>query len=109
MVLEFHRGGRYILGGAWDETPHMFIAPDAQSPFARGANYGFRLVKQLDDRTAPAASQPVAWRPQGAVQPKPVSAEVFRIFKRLYAYDKLPLNPAAEVVDDGSESWRRRR
>jgi hypothetical protein len=101
--------GRYILGGAWDETPHMFIAPDAQSPFARGANYGFRLVKQLDDRTAPAASQPVAWRPQGGVQPKPVSAEVFRIFKRMYAYDKLPLNLAAEVVDDGSEGWRREK
>src|SRR5262249_37471455 len=40
-------GRRYILGGAWDEQEYMFSCVDAQSPFRRGRNCGFRCVKYL--------------------------------------------------------------
>ena len=33
------------MGGAWDEQPYMFAAPDARSPFHRAANCGFRCAK----------------------------------------------------------------
>ncbi len=36
---------RYVLGGAWNEPAYMFTDPDAQSPFVRHAEYGFRLVR----------------------------------------------------------------
>ena len=36
---------RYILGGAWNEPVYMFNDPDALSPFARHATYGFRCIK----------------------------------------------------------------
>jgi eukaryotic-like serine/threonine-protein kinase len=40
---------------------------------------------------------------------KPVSDEVFRAYRSLYAYDKAPLNSAVESVDDSSESWRKEK
>ena len=36
---------RFILGGAWNEQPYMFLETDAMDPFARSANFGFRCVK----------------------------------------------------------------
>ena len=38
-------GKRYILGGGFGEPTYMFIDPDAQSPWDRRPNYGFRCVK----------------------------------------------------------------
>ncbi len=101
--------GRYILGGAWNEPSYMFNTADAQSPFARGANYGFRLVKELDGRTAPAATAPVVWIRFRDATDKPASPEIFRVFKRLYAYDKLPLDARVEAVDESSERWRKEK
>ena len=45
---EADSGKRYVLGGAWDEPNYMFVDPDAQSPFLRAANIGFRCVKYIE-------------------------------------------------------------
>ena len=66
----------------------MFIDQDAQSPWDRRPNYGFRCVKL--------PSPPPARRGRGGSsrpfrdfsKEKPVSDEVFRAYKGLYAYDK---------------------
>ena len=101
--------GRFLLGGAWNEPPYMFNLPDAQSPLARGANYGFRLVKQLDGETDAAASAPIHWAANDRELLRPVAPEVYQAFRRIYAYDDTPLNAAVEVVDDSSERWRKER
>ena len=50
---EAESGKRYVLGGAWDEPNYMFIDPDAQSPFLRAANIGFRCVKYIEPESIP--------------------------------------------------------
>jgi eukaryotic-like serine/threonine-protein kinase len=101
-------GKRYILGGAWNEPAYMFTDADAQSPFARSPEYGFRLARY----TAPPselAMGPVQRSFRDFSREKPVSEEIFRAYTSLYAYDKTALNSAVESVDDSSESWRREK
>ncbi len=40
---------------------------------------------------------------------KPVSREIFDVYKGLYAYEKKPLHPVVESVDEGSDLWRREK
>jgi formylglycine-generating enzyme required for sulfatase activity/cephalosporin-C deacetylase-like acetyl esterase/predicted Ser/Thr protein kinase len=99
---------RYILGGAWNEPAYMFTDPDAQSPFARSPEYGFRLALY----TAPppeSALGPVQGNFRDFSREKPVSDEIFRAYRSLYAYDKTALNSAVESVDDSFESWRKEK
>jgi formylglycine-generating enzyme required for sulfatase activity/dienelactone hydrolase len=100
---------RYILGGAWDEPSYMFTFADAQSPFARAANFGFRLVKALDDGTALETAEPVSRVMRDFARERPVDAALFQAFKRLYAYDRSPLDARVEATDDSSERWRKEK
>jgi formylglycine-generating enzyme required for sulfatase activity/dienelactone hydrolase len=101
-------GKRYILGGAWNEPAYMFTDPDAQSPFARLPEYGFRLARY----SAPppeSALAPVEGNFRDYSREKPVSDEIFRAYRSLYTYDKSALNAVVESIDDSSESWRKER
>ena len=100
---------RYILGGAWNEPSYMFNDVDAQDPASRAANYGFRLVKAVDDRTAPAAAAPVAWWTRDYSKEKPARPEIVEAYKRLYAYDRTPLDARVESIDDSSDRWRKEK
>ena len=104
---EAARGGRYILGGGFGEPTYMFIDPDAQSPWERRPNYGFRCVKLA----APAPAQTLG-RIEMAFRDfrteRPVSDEVFRAYKGLYAYDRAELDARVEEVETTSE-WRREK
>ena len=100
---------RFILGGAWNEPSYMFNDADAQEPFGRAPNYGFRLVRPVDGETEPAAADPIPWALRDYRREKPVSEEVFRTFKRLYAYDLAPLDARVEATDDGADAWRREK
>jgi serine/threonine protein kinase/formylglycine-generating enzyme required for sulfatase activity/cephalosporin-C deacetylase-like acetyl esterase len=99
---------RYVLGGAWNEPAYMFTDADAQSPFARLPEYGFRLARY----TAPppvSALAPVQGNFRDFSREKPASDEIFRAYRSLYAYDKTALNSVVESVDDSSESWRKEK
>ena len=101
----------YILGGGWNEAIYMFVDEDAQSPFDRLPAYGFRLIKNLG---APAANtqaliQPIEQLTRDYSKEKPVSDQVFAVYKRFFDYDKTDLKPQVELADDSSEYWRRER
>jgi formylglycine-generating enzyme required for sulfatase activity/dienelactone hydrolase len=100
---------RFILGGAWNEPSYMFNDVDAQEPFGRAPNHGFRLVRPLDGETEPAAADPIPWAMRDYRNEKPVSEEVFRTFKRLYAYDRVPLDAKVEATDDRAEAWHKEK
>jgi eukaryotic-like serine/threonine-protein kinase len=104
-----HGGDRYILGGAWNEPSYAFNTPDARSPFSRAANFGFRLVKEVDDETSRAALDPIPWYVRDFARERPVGPKVFDIFKRLYAYDRAPLEARVEAIDEASERWRKEK
>jgi len=103
---EAESGKRYVLGGAWDEPSYMFIDPDAQSPFLRASNIGFRCVKYTDPDSIPKeafAAMPTPRR--DLTKQKPVSDQIFQAYRGLYSYDKTPLNATVEPLDSKDEEW----
>jgi cephalosporin-C deacetylase-like acetyl esterase/predicted Ser/Thr protein kinase len=96
---------RYIMGGGWDEAVKMFVDYDAQSPFTRGPNYGFRLAK-YDSEPAKEALAPIEWTLRDYSKERPVSDSVFGIYRSLYAYDKTPLDAVLESSDESREYWK---
>ena len=96
---------RYILGGAFNEPSYMFNDADAQDPLARGATFGFRLVKRLDGKTAPAAFAPIPLPRRDYTREKPARPEIVQAFKGLYAYDRTPLEARVEDIDETAERW----
>jgi eukaryotic-like serine/threonine-protein kinase len=100
---------RAILGGGWNEPSYMYGDRDAQDPFTRGATYGLRCAA-YPAGVPPAALGPMDPMDKGARDystEKPVGDETFEIFRRIYAYDKVPLDAKTESIDDSNENWRR--
>jgi eukaryotic-like serine/threonine-protein kinase len=103
---EAESGKRYVLGGAWDEPTYMFIDPDAQSPFLRTANIGFRCVKYIEPESIPKiAMDPMPSPRRDLSREKPVSEQLFHAYRSLYSYDKLPLNATVEPYGKDEEFW----
>jgi dienelactone hydrolase len=100
-------GKRYILGGGFGEPTYMFNDADAQSPWERRPNYGFRCVR-LDVPPPAGATARVEPPSRDFEKEKPVSDEVFRAFKGLYAYDRTELDARVEEVETTDE-WAREK
>jgi dienelactone hydrolase/tRNA A-37 threonylcarbamoyl transferase component Bud32 len=101
---------RYILGAAWNEPDYQFLYPDARSPFDRSPTNGFRTAQYTKPDSLPAETTVAIERPtRNYSLEKPVSDDVFRALKTLYAYDPVPLAPAVEKVDDSSDVWRKEK
>jgi eukaryotic-like serine/threonine-protein kinase len=99
-------GNRWVLGGAWDDPVYMFVDPDAQSPWLRAPDIGFRTVKYIDYNSVPTqafAAVPSPRRDFSKV--KPVSDQVFQAYRGAYSYDKAPLNATVEQVGD-EDDWK---
>jgi dienelactone hydrolase len=103
---EAESGKRYVLGGAWDEPNYMFIDPDAQSPFLRTANIGFRCVKYIEPESIPKiAMDPMPSPRRDLSKEKPASDELYRAYRSLYSYDKVALNATVEPYGKDEEFW----
>ena len=102
---------RYILGGGWNEAVYMFVDDDAQSPFDRLPTYGFRCMKSLANSgtNAEVLKQPIEHLTRDYTKEKPISDQVFEIYKRFYAYDKSDLKPNLESTDESSEYWTKQK
>jgi len=100
---------RYILGGAWNEPEYLFIEADARSSFERSPTCGFRGMKLLSQNELPkAATDPISYSsPDFRVSP--VSEVEYRIYARLYSYDKTALDAVVEMVDDSAKDWRKEK
>jgi len=104
---EAESGRRYVLGGAWDEPTYMFIDPDAQSPFLRASNVGFRCVKYIEPESIPkVATDPMPSPRRDLSKEKPASDQLFQAYRSLYSYDKTALNPSVEPFGKDEEDWK---
>ena len=101
---ESRDGKRFIMGGGFGEPPYNFNHTDAQSPWDRLANFGFRCVK-LDSPASSAASARVENATRDFWKEKPVSDDVFKAYAALYAYDKGELNARVEETA-AADGWR---
>jgi eukaryotic-like serine/threonine-protein kinase len=104
---EAESGKRYLLGGAWDEPNYMFVDPDAQSAFLRASNVGFRCVKYIEPGSiSSVATAPMPSPRRDLSKEKPVSDQIFQVYRGLYSYDKTPLNASVEQVSSSDEDWK---
>jgi serine/threonine protein kinase/cephalosporin-C deacetylase-like acetyl esterase len=99
---------RAILGGGWNEPSYMYRTEDAQDPFTRGASYGFRCALYPDQVPAEALA-PITHPARDYLKEKAVNDEVFDIFRRMYAYDKTPLDAKTESIDETNEYYRKEK
>ena len=104
---EAESGKRYVLGGAWDEPNYMFIDPDAQSPFLRASNIGFRCVKYIEPESLPqVATDPMPSPRRDLTKEKPASDQLFQAYRGVYSYDRTPLNASVEPFGQDEEDWK---
>jgi serine/threonine protein kinase/cephalosporin-C deacetylase-like acetyl esterase len=103
---------RTILGGGAGEPTYMFTGRDFRSPWNRSPLNGFRCVKY------PQGEESLTHVLFGPVEPYPsrdlsnlvsFSDEEFRILKVQYKYDRTPLNPIVESIEDKSPLWRKEK
>jgi DNA-binding winged helix-turn-helix (wHTH) protein/dienelactone hydrolase len=105
---EAGKDARVTIGGAWTDAPfHVgWIIP--RSPWDRDSTHGFRLVRSFDDdeklATLRGPREPRDRRDYR--KEEPASDPELMIYRRLYAYDSLPLN-AEVVAADEFEHWTR--
>ncbi len=102
-------GRRYILGGGWNEPSYTFDDPDARAPWNRAPSHGFRCAKYADPPPPDqlAAIDLVTVTRDYAAE-KPLSDEVFRIYRAFYSYDRTELKATVDAVEE-SEHWRREK
>ena len=103
--------GRFILGSAWNEVPYRYQARVQLSPFNRSETNGFRCVKYLDKNKIPeTAFKPITIGTfRDYSKEKPVSDDIFQVYKNMYNYDSTDLDPVVEWKDESSEDWIRER
>jgi formylglycine-generating enzyme required for sulfatase activity/dienelactone hydrolase/predicted Ser/Thr protein kinase len=102
-------GTRYILGGSWQDPDYMFIYGDARPPFDRSATNGFRCARFDPPGPLPATRLPVPSPARNYADERPVSNEIFKVYKSLYSYDPAPLAARTDLVDDSSPNWRKEK
>jgi dienelactone hydrolase len=100
-------GRRLILGGGFGEPTYMFNYTDAQSPWDRLANFGFRNVK-LDSAPSAAAVARIAVKTRDYWKESPVPDNIYNVYTEMYTYDKGELNPQVERTEIMGE-WSRTR
>jgi dienelactone hydrolase len=98
---------RLILGGGFGEPDYMFNFTDAQSPWDRLPNFGFRCMKLMSPPDL-AAQQRIESNMRDFWKEKPVPDEIFKAYKELYAYDKDALNARVEQTEVTEHAKRER-
>jgi eukaryotic-like serine/threonine-protein kinase len=99
--------GRFLLGGGWDEGMYMFAETDARRPFERAPEYGFRLAKYIHPPPeAVTAPIPIEEPRRHPLTKRPVSDEVFAVYRRQREYDPTPLRAVIESTEE-TATWVR--
>jgi DNA-binding winged helix-turn-helix (wHTH) protein/predicted esterase len=97
-------GRRLILGGAWNDDPHVFGMLEAFPPIERRADYGFRGIREVEPAD-PALRASVSIPPPGP--PRPVGDELYGVYTRFFAHDRPRVDARVDGIDDAPPGWRR--
>jgi formylglycine-generating enzyme required for sulfatase activity/tRNA A-37 threonylcarbamoyl transferase component Bud32/pimeloyl-ACP methyl ester carboxylesterase len=94
---------RFILGGGWNDQPYQFNDAYTQLPFDRSPTNGIRLVKYLErDSNLAAAGKPLTRSRRDFLEERPVPDPVFSVYRRMYEYDRRPVEArVVETLDEG--------
>jgi formylglycine-generating enzyme required for sulfatase activity/dienelactone hydrolase len=100
---------RYILGGGWNDPTYAFNDAYAQDPFDRSPTNGFRLAKYRSDENVTVAERPIVRAFRDFSKMRPVTDQVFAVYRRMYDYDPIKLNAAADTTDEETDDWVRQK
>jgi dienelactone hydrolase len=100
---------RWIVGGDWTDSAYMSIVPYNLPPLDRSATNGFRLVRYSGKEGLAALAMPREVVGRDYRTEKPVSNEVFEVFKRQFAYSPSPAEARVEATDTSAEDWIREK
>jgi serine/threonine protein kinase/dienelactone hydrolase len=103
------RGGRFILGGGWDDPAYAFNDAFAQSPFDRSETNGFRCIKYLDEIDGKENLEQMINLPFRDFYDEPkISDATYAYYLKQFDYDKTPLNAVVESKEE-SDIWIRQK
>ncbi len=99
--------GRMIRGGASDDASVTFADYSQLSPFDRSLKNGFRCCRYIHPEKVPKAALALIKCEEfpDFYKEKPVSDQIFKIYKEQYAYDKADLGFQLESRDDTAKEW----
>ena len=92
-------GSRYALG-----RQASSYGPEALPPFDRSELNGFRCVQNAGPIPADAAAPRTMLR-RDFSKAQPVSEEVFRVYRNMYAYDRTPLDATLDGAPVETADW----
>ena len=99
--------GRVIRGGAWDDDTRLSKNVIQAAAMDRSTRNGFRCVLYIDPEKIPedafASQRPTPLRDFRSE--KPVSDEVFEVYKDQFLYDKTELNDRVEYRKESAGRW----
>jgi dienelactone hydrolase len=98
---------RWILGGGWNDFEHMLVVPYSLPPMDRSATNGFRLARYSESERLAELSEPIEVFRRDFRNAKPVSDEIFEVFKRQFAYTPSPPDARVEATDASGPDWVR--
>jgi len=92
---------RFLLGGGWNDAKYAFAEYDARGPLERAPTYGLRLAKYSHPVSdAVAAPVPIDEPRRDVLKTRPVSDELFDVYRRQRAYDRTPLHANVESTEE---------
>jgi dienelactone hydrolase len=99
--------GRIIRGGAWNDNTYEFRYMNHAYPFNRSPKNGFRCVLIPEPEKIPDLAFAIIniGEEIDFHKKKPVSDEIFKVYKEQFFYDKIPLQEQVESRDENAEDW----
>lgn len=95
------------LGGGWDDDVTRFYDVHPQPAWNRSASNGIRLMMETDDDTGMAvADGPINVPRRDFFTETPVGDTEYSVYRRLFDYDDVELEPRIEEADT-TEEWIR--
>jgi eukaryotic-like serine/threonine-protein kinase len=103
--------GRVIRGGSWEDNTYEFGNQRQAPAMDRSPRNGIRLACYPDPASVPPevfGSQSIPSLPDISEQ-KPVSDDIFRIYREQFAYDPMELNAQTEYRERNAGGWIREK
>lgn len=92
-----NRGGKFILGGGWDDPAYAFNDDYAQSPWDRSATNGFRCIREVETSRVDSVLEATIELPFRDFRSEPrTSDETFAQYLTQFRYDATPLRAEVE-------------
>ncbi len=102
---------RITRGGAWTDPIYSFGQTQSEAPMTRSDNIGFRCVLYPDIKRIPEnVFEPFTpLKLPDFYSIKPVSAEIFDVYKEQFTYDKGDRDASSTPLPDAAAAWRAER